>query len=306
MRAFRARQSKGAPGPRHRSSFRKRSGADTAAASAATELGELPAGKYSVTSTPLLLVDGYNVIGFWPRLKKRRDRDDMEGARRMLLEDLVSYNSPKRYDIVVVFDAVPSPGDRLDAYLGIGVVYTPSADLYIESELRRIAAEGERPVWAATGDRQIQVAASTYGANVMSTMRLVTEIKGSRAATPVLVAEWNRQEAQRRPVFLEDQVDGLGRDLLSGAAPDRKLSQRERKRLQEGGHGAAHEPHGRQGAHAHSPSLQPPPAHPPWLREHAKPSFDGGLAARPIQRRLSQRQRTLVHGRESEGRREAH
>jgi hypothetical protein len=417
VRAFRARQSKGAPGPRHRSSFRKKSGADAAAASAAAELGDLPAGKYSVTSTPLLLVDGYNVIGFWPRLKKRRDRDDMEGARQMLLDDLVSYNSPKRYDIVVVFDAVPSPGDRLDAYLGMGVVFTPSADLYIETELRRITAEGQRPVWAATGDRQIQVAASTYGANVMSTRRLVTEMKGSRDATPALITEWNRQEAQRRPVFLEDQLDGLGRELLMGAAPVRKLTQRERKLLQEkggqvghlaqegqpgqsalgllggqpldiqeggvrsgaaparklsqrerkllqepgqgqlghsvqgfgassgqrglsalgqggqqggqkrehGGHGqgAAHGQRGHSvqgqggqhmqgpqqqgsplGGHASPPSVHPPPAHALRLGHHATSSYAGGMAALPIQRRLTQRQRTFSHGRESESRRE--
>ena len=233
VRAYRARQNKGAPKPKQRTSFRKKTGADSAVAEAAADLGELPEGKYNVSAVPLLLVDGYNVIGHWPRLKKRRDNDDMNGARQMLLDDLVSYNSPKRYDIVVVFDAVPSPGDRLDSYLGLGIVWTPSADLYIETELKRIAAEGERPVWAATGDGQIQVAARTYGANLMTTKRLVSEIKGSRAATPALVNEWNRHEAQRRPVFLFDQLGGVERDVLAGKAPNRKLSQRERKLLEE-------------------------------------------------------------------------
>jgi hypothetical protein len=136
-------------------------------------------------------------------------------------------------------------------------------------------------------------------------MRLVTELRGSRAATPALVNEWNRQEAQRRPVFLEDQVDGLGRDLLSGAAPDRKLSQRERKRLQEAGHGGHRLLPGQHGGHAHPPSLQPPQAGSVRTRQdHAMSSFADGMAALPIQRRLSQRQRTLAHGRKNEGRRE--
>lgn len=236
VRAYRARQRTGVRPPKERTSFRRKSnGADAAAEAASSELGELPRGKYNTTAVPLLLVDGYNVIGYWARLKKRRDRDDMEGARRLLLDDLVEYNSPKRYDIVVVFDSAGtgSRSDHVESYLGLGVVFTPSADLYIEQELRRIAAEGQRPVWAATADRAIQVAATNYGANVMSTKRLVEELKGSRAASATLVGEWNRQESSRRPVFLEDQVGAVQRGVLSGSLQG-KLTQRERKALERG------------------------------------------------------------------------
>ena len=126
-----------------------------------------------------------------------------------------------------------SRSDHVESYLGLGVVFTPSADLYIEQELRRIAAEGQRPVWAATADRAIQVAATNYGANVMSTKRLVEELKGSRAASATLVGEWNRQESSRRPVFLEDQVGAVQRGVLSGSLQG-KLTQRERKALERG------------------------------------------------------------------------
>ena len=123
----------------------------------------------------------------------------MPSLDRLLLDDLVEYNSPKRYDIVVVFDSAGtgSRSDHVESYLGLGVVFTPSADLYIEQELRRIAAEGQRPVWAATADRAIQVAATNYGANVMSTKRLVEELKGSRAAS---ATRWNDQGFQLRSV----------------------------------------------------------------------------------------------------------
>lgn len=159
----------------------------------------------------------------------------MPSLDRLLLDDLVEYNSPKRYDIVVVFDSAGtgSRSDHVESYLGLGVVFTPSADLYIEQELRRIAAEGQRPVWAATADRAIQVAATNYGANVMSTKRLVEELKGSRAASATLVGEWNRQESSRRPVFLEDQVGAVQRGVLSGSLQG-KLTQRERKALERG------------------------------------------------------------------------
>ena len=33
-------------------------------------------------SVPLLFVDGYNIIGKWPRLKKRKERGDLAGARQ--------------------------------------------------------------------------------------------------------------------------------------------------------------------------------------------------------------------------------
>lgn len=57
VRAFRERQSKGAPS-KQRTSFRKKAGADSAAAKAAAELCELPDGKYCTIAMPLLLVDG--------------------------------------------------------------------------------------------------------------------------------------------------------------------------------------------------------------------------------------------------------
>ena len=51
-----------------------------------------------------MLVDGYNVIGQWARLKKRHQKGDLAGARQLLLDDLLEYNSPRQYELVVVFD----------------------------------------------------------------------------------------------------------------------------------------------------------------------------------------------------------
>ena len=34
---------------------------------------------------PLLFVDGYNIIGKWARLKKRKERGDLAGALLLLL-----------------------------------------------------------------------------------------------------------------------------------------------------------------------------------------------------------------------------
>ena len=51
--------------------------------------------EFALGELPLLLVDGYNVIGLWPRLKKRKEKNDLDGARRLLLEDLLQF-APRR------------------------------------------------------------------------------------------------------------------------------------------------------------------------------------------------------------------
>lgn len=66
---------------------------------------ELPAGKYSTDAEPLLFVDGYNVIGAWPKLRKWRDRADLETARRLLLNDVAEFRAVRGWECTVVFDA---------------------------------------------------------------------------------------------------------------------------------------------------------------------------------------------------------
>ena len=149
---------------------------------------------------PLLLVDGYNIIGKWPRLKKRKDRDDMDGARQMLLDDLLVF-SARRYEVVCVFDAYGRQErvDRVESYHGMKVVFTAStADEYIEQETLRLQQEKTpQRVWAATGDRAIQVSASMHGATVVSASWLVRELKDSRAEAAGVVEEFNKQQLRR-------------------------------------------------------------------------------------------------------------
>ena len=41
----------------------------------------------------LLLIDGYNIIGAWPKLKATRDRHGLESARRELIEISIDYSA---------------------------------------------------------------------------------------------------------------------------------------------------------------------------------------------------------------------
>ncbi|MHC5729642.1 MAG: NYN domain-containing protein, partial [Nostoc sp.] len=53
----------------------------------------------------VLLVDGYNIIGAWPCLKKTRDRVGLEAARGELVEAMTGYSAFQGYETQIVFDA---------------------------------------------------------------------------------------------------------------------------------------------------------------------------------------------------------
>lgn len=66
---------------------------------------EIPDGKYELSEQPVLYIDGYNIIGAWPRLRKQRDRGDLENARRLLVDDVTEFSHMRGWTCVVVFDA---------------------------------------------------------------------------------------------------------------------------------------------------------------------------------------------------------
>lgn len=55
-------------------------------------------------ANPLLIVDGYNIIHKWSRLKKHMVKGDPARARQLLIDDLENMRSIKGWRIEVVFD----------------------------------------------------------------------------------------------------------------------------------------------------------------------------------------------------------
>ena len=91
--------------------------------------------------TPLLIVDGYNMIGAWPELVLLKNQDRLEDAREALLNRLSNYAKYEGLKIIVVFDAqlVPGVNQSFTKYQ-LEVIFTEegeTADSYIE----RIAGE---------------------------------------------------------------------------------------------------------------------------------------------------------------------
>lgn len=161
-------------------------------------------------SPPLVIVDGYNIIYKWPRLKKHMLKGDTARARQLLVDDLEDLRLIKRWRIEVVFDGTKKssvgplghgPGNsdrptRMDqankadvSKHGVRVVYSgvgQEADAYIEARCARAknvtsgALTGQFIV--ASDDGMIRIAGQNAGAMCMSADRFVSELKALRKA----------------------------------------------------------------------------------------------------------------------------
>ncbi len=130
---------------------------------------------------PLLIVDGYNVIGCWTEAE--RQRWPLDACRDRLLHLLQDYSGFSNEEIVLVFDGWQSdrPVTTEDMWNGVRVVYTrhgETADSYIE---RLVASTPRyRQVRVATSDGLEQSQVLATGAVRMSSRELLRELKHTR------------------------------------------------------------------------------------------------------------------------------
>ena len=76
-----------------------------------------------------LLVDGYNIIFAWPELNEL-SKDNLDSARRKLMDILCNYQGYKGCNLILVFDAYKVKGNpgSVEKYHNIYVVYTKEAE----------------------------------------------------------------------------------------------------------------------------------------------------------------------------------
>ena len=161
----------------------------------------------------LVLVDGYNVIYQWPRLKKQMLKSNTQKARELLVRDLEELHIIKGWRIECVFDGFgrktngplgDNPGGKQvsmpdresrkqDTGRGVRIVYSgvgASADSYIES--RCIDAKGITQgklsvsggsLIVVSNDAMIRMVASGAGALCMSSDRIIDELKAVKKVT---------------------------------------------------------------------------------------------------------------------------
>ncbi|XP_056696291.1 uncharacterized protein [Spinacia oleracea] len=113
---------------------------------------------------PVLLVDGYNVCGYWVKLKKYFMGGRLDVARQKLVDELVQFSLVREVKVVAVFDAMLSglPTHK-ETFAGVDIVFSGDscADSWIEKE----------------------------GAFVWSSKALVTEIKASKKEMEKMLQE---------------------------------------------------------------------------------------------------------------------
>ena len=127
-----------------------------------------------------LIVDGYNIIFAWEDLAKVA-QNDLDAARRGLLDALASYTGFKKCRTVVVFDGYkrPGPGSK-EQESGLQVVYTAegeTADAYIEAMVAQIGSNYNLRV--ATSDSLVQLSSLRSGVLRMSARELRQEVESA-------------------------------------------------------------------------------------------------------------------------------
>ena len=165
------------------------------------------------SSQAVLLVDGYNIIGLWPRLRDKRDRDGLETARRELIEELVNYSALVGLDARLVFDAYyqDTPCVKEIITKNLSVYYTEfgqTADTFIEKScavLRYELRSLKQRLIVATSDRAQQLTVVGYGAEWLSAHQLAQEVESTF------------RQSQRRH---KSQKQTSGRFLASSLNPE--------------------------------------------------------------------------------------
>jgi predicted RNA-binding protein with PIN domain len=126
-----------------------------------------------------LIVDGYNIIFAWESLAAMA-KEDLEAARRQLMDRLSSYAGFKKCRVVLVFDGYKvkgNPGEKTQ-YHNIQVVYTrenETGDSYIESLADEIGSNYN--VRVATSDGLVQLSSLRSGVLRMSARELEQELQ---------------------------------------------------------------------------------------------------------------------------------
>lgn len=167
----------------------------------------------------VLLVDGYNVVGCWHDLKRVRDSQGLEEARRLLVETLMNFSAYQGYDTRVVFDAqyrdAPCKREVLTTYLS--VCYTDfgqTADTYIEkacAAFRNDIRKFHQRLIVATSDRAQQLTVVGYGAECLSAEQLAYEVD----AAALQVRQKRKPHKKATGRFLAHALDPVAQKRLS-------------------------------------------------------------------------------------------
>ena len=153
--------------------------------------------KYKGTRAPryegdeYLLVDGYNVIYAWDKLREL-SQNNIDGARNALINILCNYQGYKKCEVILVFDAykVKNNTREIEKINNIHIVYTKeaeTADMYIEKVSRKLAKNHK--VRVVTSDALEQLIILTNGALRVSSKEFLFEVQQAEEDIRNIISE---------------------------------------------------------------------------------------------------------------------
>lgn len=166
-------------------------------------------------SPPVYLVDGYNVCGAWPRLRKVFMRGDLQEARLRLVSALAVLASVKGVRMIAVFDALKSGRPTsTESFNGVQMVFASlaDADAWIEREVMLLKQEGCAEVFVFTGDRVQHNTVTGTGAFVWSPTMLLREVKEAQKELEQMILPEKPHSFEGK--ILEDNMDERTRSSL--------------------------------------------------------------------------------------------
>ena len=157
-----------------------------------------------------LLVDGYNIIFAWEELKELA-RENLEAARRLLMDLLRNYQGFKKCVVILVFDAYKVKGNpgSVERWHNIHVVYTKeaeTADTYIERATYEIARDHR--VRVATSDSLEQLIILGHGAVRLSAREFKAEMEAVEGSIREIIAKNNRTRGEENTLRRRAVIKG--------------------------------------------------------------------------------------------------
>ena len=141
-----------------------------------------------------ILVDGYSVLHFWPRLRKLAGRS-LETQRAALIHVLQQYGDAMDCRVTVVFDgyAAKHKPDTTEPTSGLEVLFS-DAGKTADDVIERFVATADRPgnIRVVTSDNLERRTVETLGAQSVSTELFEAEVTAALGALDRLVREYSR------------------------------------------------------------------------------------------------------------------
>ena len=135
-----------------------------------------------------LLVDGYNLIFAWDKLRELT----FDGSRDRLINILCNYQGYKKCEVIVVFDAYKVKGQQreVERVNSISVVYTKeaeTADMYIEKTSHQLARHHRVRVVTSDGMEQLIILGN--GALRVPSRSFIEEVEAAEEEIRQIIAE---------------------------------------------------------------------------------------------------------------------